>query len=98
MNRAMQFINLVGVLLLVALCVAQWQVNRRTNLRAIELDRLGQEQRVTIGEQQKTIKGQAADLDAFREQLTRTHGTLKETETRLATVEGEVRQLSAERD
>ena len=98
MNRGLQLINLLGVLLLAALCVVQWQVNRRTNLRAIELDRIGQDQRTKISEQEKTIKGQTADLDSFREQLTRTHTTLKETETRLATVEGEVRQLTNERE
>jgi chromosome segregation ATPase len=98
MNRWMQFINFLGVLLLAALCIAQWQVNRRMNLQVIELDRANQAQRVAIGEREKTIQGQAADLDGFREQLTLAHTTLKERETRLALMEREVRQLSLERD
>jgi chromosome segregation ATPase len=98
MNRSMPLINLLGVLLLAGLCIAQWQVNRRANLQLIELDRANQAQRVEMAEQEKTIKGQAADLDSFRQQLIRAHTTLKETETRLATTEKEVRQVSLERD
>ena len=98
MNRALTYVNLAGVILLAALAVAQWRVNRRTNLQAIQLEKVGQEQSARIAEQDKTVQGQAADLETFRGQLTKTHATLKETESKLATTEQEVRQLAGERD
>jgi chromosome segregation ATPase len=98
MSRPLACLNLVGVLLLAALAIAQWQVNRSANLHAIELEKINQEQRLKISEQDRTIGGQAADLDTFREQLTRTHASLKESESRRAATEHEVRQISAQRD
>lgn len=98
MNRALSYINLGGVLLLAALAIGQWQVNRRANLQVIQLERIGQDQSAKIAEQDKTIKGQTADLETLREHLTKTQATLKETDTKLASTEKEVRQLSDERD
>ena len=39
MNRFLHYFNLAGVLALTALCVAQWQANRRLNLETASLEK-----------------------------------------------------------
>lgn len=98
MNRALQYANLAGVLLLAALAAAQWSANRKLNLEvnALSKQRLAQEQK--IEEQQKALKGSAADLDSFREQFQAAAKRAKETELKLAQTEESVHQLKMERD
>jgi chromosome segregation ATPase len=98
MNRALIYVNLVGVLLLAALSVAQWQANRRANLETIAPEKVRQGQSAKLIEQDKVNQGQAADLESFRGQLARTHATLKEVEGRLGAAERDLLQRSAERD
>ena len=98
MNRFLQFANLLGVAALAVLCVMQWNANRRVNLEASSLEKTRLEQTARIEQQEKNIKGQAADLDHFREQLTLGSAALKETETKLAQAVREIVQLAAERE
>ncbi len=98
MNRALTILNTIGVLALATLCVFQWQTNRRVNLEAAALEKTRQEQAVKIAEQEKSLKGFAADLETFREQLLRANAASKESGTRLYDLEKQVRQLTAERD
>ncbi len=96
MNRFLHYFNLVGVIALAALCVAQWQVNRRVNLEANRLEQIRLDQNTKLEEQGKTLKGYVADLDELRKQLTLTHTSLKETESKNAVTDRQVRQLTAE--
>jgi len=97
MNRALQYLNLVGVVAVGALCVTQWQVNRRANLEVIGLEKVRQGQSAKIEEQGRTLKGYALDLDSFREQLSRTAASLKETDSKLIVTERQLQQLDLER-
>lgn len=98
MNRFLQYANLIGVLALAALCAFQWNVNRRVNLEASALEKTRLELNTKLAEHEKTIKGQAADLDTFREQLSLATTSLKETETKLAKAGREIAQLETERE
>ena len=40
MNRMLQWVNFLGVLVLAGLCVVQWKVNRRLNLETADLERV----------------------------------------------------------
>ena len=98
MNRSLQYCNLAGVLVLMILCALQWRVNRQANLAVSALEKTRLEQAAELEDQNKRIKGYAADLDGFREQLARASSALKETETKLGTAERQALQLGAERD
>jgi chromosome segregation ATPase len=98
MNRFLQYVNLIGVAALAVLCVVQWKANRRVNLEASALEKTRQELTSKVAGHEKTIKGQAADLDTFREQLSLATTSLKETETKLTKAVRENVQLEAERE
>jgi chromosome segregation ATPase len=98
MNRVLQVLNLVGVLALAALCVLQWRANRAVNLEATGLEKIRLDQAARLAEQEKSLKGLTADLDAFRDQLGATHENLRAAEAKVATLERDTRQLTAERD
>jgi chromosome segregation ATPase len=98
MNRTLQVLNLLGVLVLAALCVVQWRANRTLNLEAAGLEKVRLDQAAKLAELEKIIKGQAADLDSFREQLGKTHELLRGAEAKVAILERDGRQLTAERD
>lgn len=98
MNRFLQYANLIGVAALAVLCVIQWKANRRVNLEASALEKTRQELTSKVAEHEKTIKGQVADLDTFREQLSLATTSLKETETKLTKAGRENVQLEAERE
>jgi len=98
MNRFVQYANLIGVVALAVLCVVQWSANRRVNLEASALEKTRLDLTAKVAEHEKTIKGQAADLDTFREQLTLATTSLKETETKLTKAGREIVQLEGERE
>ncbi len=98
MNRALTFINFVGILALAALCAVQWDTNRRVNLLAIDLEKTRLQQTDKIHEQGKTIKGYMADLDDFRQRLTLAESQLNDARQKLASVTNERNQLQADRD
>jgi chromosome segregation ATPase len=91
MSRVIQALNLIGILILAGLCWVQWQTNRQVNLEAKQLDKIRLQQVAKIAEQDQAIKGYAADLEDFRQRLTLSEASLKESEEKF-------RQLSAERD
>ena len=98
MKRALPLINLGGVLLLAALCAFQWHINRQVNLEANRLEKTRLEQAAKIEDQEKTIRGNLADLELFRDQLQTAAATLKETEKKLRVTQRVVAQLTQERD
>jgi chromosome segregation ATPase len=97
-TRALQYINLGGVLLLAGICVFQWQINREVNLEANRLEKTRIEQVRRLEDQEKAIKGCAEDLDAFREQLQKTSHSLKEAETKSRDLEHSLALANADRD
>jgi uncharacterized coiled-coil DUF342 family protein len=98
MNRALQYLNLLGVLALAVLCAVQWRANRAVNLEASGLERVRLDQAAKLTDLEKSFKGQAADLDSFREQLGKTHESLRTAEAKVVTLERDARQIAAERD
>lgn len=98
MNRFLQWLNLVGVLVLAVLCVVQWRVNRRLNLELNAAETTRQQQAARMDDQEKRLRGGASDLDGFREQLARAATARAEAEARLTLVERAARQLTNERD
>ncbi|HZK79580.1 MAG TPA: hypothetical protein VFC46_00900 [Humisphaera sp.] len=89
--KFMGYFNMAGVMALAVLCAVQWQVNRRVNLQAIDLEKIRQEQVQKIAEQDRTIKGYIADLEDFRHRLEQSDAALRDAENKIAT-------LGAERD
>jgi chromosome segregation ATPase len=98
MSRALTWINLLGVLVLAALCALQWRTNRALNLDVNSLEQTRLEQTARLSEQDKTLRGLQADLERFREQLGSTTLSQKDAETKLRASERLAAQLSSERD
>jgi methyl-accepting chemotaxis protein len=96
--KRLGWFNLFGVLALAALCIGQWQRNRRLNLEFNQLEktRLAQEEKLT--EQQRAANGLAADLAGLKEQFQRSHADAVETRATLRKSEQENTQLARERD
>ena len=98
MNRFLQWFNLAGVLTLTLLCILQWRMNRQLNLELNSGEEIRQQQSVRLDEQALRIKGTTADLNGFRDQLSRATASLKQAETKLAAMERQLTQLHNERD
>lgn len=98
MNRKLQFVNLFGVIALVALCVVQWRQNRQLNLGLIDLEKTRQAQEGKIAEQDKAVRGLNEDLTRFKEQFTSAKSELTETREKLNRAERTLSQVSIERD
>lgn len=98
MKRALEIFNLLGVVVLAALCAFQWRVNRETNLELRRVQELQSEQSAKLAKQQKAIEGHLADLETFREQLTSTKSSETNLRNQLAKTERVNLQLTAERD
>ncbi len=98
MNRFLNLFNLVGVLALAGLCVLQWKTNRRLQLEANHLETLRIEQTAEMEEQVKTASAQESDLGTLRTTLERATEELRENSNRLAKIERELKQSTAECD
>jgi chromosome segregation ATPase len=98
MNRHLEKLNLLGVVILAALCVAQWKINRDTNLRLQSAQKFQHEQTTKLSDQEKAIQNHLADLETFRTQLTATKARETELEKKLAESDQTNRQLTNERD
>jgi len=98
MTRGLQMVNLAGVLILVAVCVGQWKINRAVNLEANRLEKTRIEQQARLEEQEKTIKGCMADLDTFREQIQALSKSLKESGAKAAELESKLAHADADRE
>jgi len=96
--KGLQYFNLLGVILLIVLCIAQWQRDRRMNLEVNQLEKTGFEQQSKLSEQQRLIEGLNRELGQFKEQTMKSQAELSETRQRFRAAEIEVRQLTAERN
>lgn len=97
MNRFLHWFNLAGVFALAALCVLQWRMNRQLNLDLRAAEQARHQQTTRLEDQAKRLTGTTSDLDGFRDQLTRATTTLKQSETKLALAEQQLKQLTNER-
>lgn len=98
MKNALITLNLVGVLGLGVLCVAQWRMDRRLNAELERLEAVRAEQAQQLAGRDKTINGHVADLASLREHITRLTGELKEIEGRSRGTERELGQVTSERE
>ena len=98
MNRFLRAFNLVGVIALTVLCVLQWRANRQVQLEMIALHRERLDQEARLSDQERTLGGQAEDLEQLRGQLSRALDALKVAESNRLTAESDLRQTLAERD
>jgi chromosome segregation ATPase len=98
MNRLLQIVNLLGVLALAGLCAYQWKDNGRLHGDLESLERTRQEQATKIADQEKTIQGNVADLEAVRDNLSKSEASLKETQGKLSAEMATNKQLTTARD
>ncbi|MDB5333624.1 MAG: hypothetical protein JWP03_4775 [Phycisphaerales bacterium] len=98
MTRALQYINLAGVLALAVLCGFQWTANRKAHLDATALEKVRMRQAATIAEQATTIRGNIADLNSFRDRLQTSQTALTEAASKLKTTSAERDKVAVERD
>lgn len=98
MNRILQVLNFIGILILVGLCTVQWKDNGRLNAQGEDLERTRDEQAAKIADQDKTIKGLNSDLDDVRGKLATSDAALKETQGKLTAALTERDHLTAQRD
>jgi chromosome segregation ATPase len=96
MNKFLERFNLIGVVALAGLCVMQWKVNRDVNTEVIRLQKAQLEQGAKIKDQEKTIVGQASDLETFRAQLVTAMDEKKSLGGKSVEMERANRQLEAE--
>jgi chromosome segregation ATPase len=96
MNRHLEKLNLLGVIILAVLCVAQWRINRDANVQLQSALKQNHEQSKKIADQQKTIQATGADLEFFRTQLTAAKSSEKSLEKKLTDSERTTLQLTDE--
>jgi chromosome segregation ATPase len=97
-TRALQIINLVGVLALAGLCAFQWRQNRTTNLGLIQTEDARRKLAETVEQQKKDLQARTADLEEFRERLGAMTTQWKAGEEKYGLAERRGIQLESERD
>jgi chromosome segregation ATPase len=95
MSRILQYFNLVGVAALAVLLAIQWQANSRLDELARNLDQTRQEQASKIADLDKTIKGNASDLEDLRDRLSKSEDTVKDDEKKLVTANADKARLQS---
>jgi chromosome segregation ATPase len=98
MSRALTILNALGVLALAALCIVQWQRDRRLHMDLTALQQTNQVQFASIVEQSNTLRGVNEDLAQFKQRFTQAHSDVTETRASLRKLERENEQLLAERN
>jgi chromosome segregation ATPase len=98
MNSRLKYVNLFGVLALTALCIVQWQRDRRLNLELSHLDQVRLQQAAQIDEQANTLNGLNEDLGQLKTSLTNERPLRTQAEEKLGLIEEANAQLTAERD
>ena len=88
----------MAVLALAALCVAQWQRDRRLNLEISRLDQVRQQQVARIDEQAGLLKGLNEDLGQLKTSLANEQSLRLQVEQKVASTESANQQLALERD
>jgi chromosome segregation ATPase len=96
--KRLHYVNLLGVLALTALCVAQWRHDRRLNLDINRIEKVRLEQGAKLADQEQTISGLNTDLAQFKDQFIKAQTELNETLQKLRAVERQTNQLALERD
>ena len=96
MNRGLQYVNLLGVLALAALCLVQWRHDRSLNLELIrsEKARLGQADELT--ERAATIRDLNEDLSQLKTSLSNERSLRLESEQKLKSDGLTIQQLTSE--
>jgi len=98
MNGWLRYLNLFGVLALAALCVAQWQRDRRLNLEITRLDQVNLQQAAKIDDQANTLKGLNEDLNELKTSLASERVLRSQAEQKTLSAESANEQLVQERD
>jgi chromosome segregation ATPase len=96
--KPLHYINLIGVLALAALCVAQWQRDRKLNLEVSRLENVRLDHEAKIAEQEQAMRGLNADLAQFKDRFTKSGSELNDTRQKLRASKRELLQLASERD
>ncbi len=96
--KRLDYLNLIGVLALAALCVAQWRRDRQLNLEINQLENVRLQQEAKIVEQERSMHGLDEDLVHFKEQFLKAETATTESGQKLRAAEREIRQLTLERD
>ena len=98
MNGRLKYMNLFGVLALAALCVAQWQRDRRSNLEVGRLDQVRLQQGAKIDEQACLLNGLNEDLGQLKTSLGIEQSLRSQAEQKVVSTENANLQLGLERD
>src|ERR1039458_2851728 len=98
MNGRLKYANLCGILALAALCIAQWQRDRRLNLEISRLDQVRLQQAAKIDDQANTLKGLHEDLGQFKTSLAKEQSLRSQAEQEAISIESSNQQLVLERD
>lgn len=98
MNGRLKYMNLFGVLALAALCIAQWQRDRRLNLEVGRLDQVRLQQGAKIDEQAGLLKGLNEDLGQLKTSLGNEQSLRSQAEQKVVSTENANLQLGLERD
>ena len=98
MNGRLKYFNLFGILALAALCIAQWQRDRRLNLEIGHLDQVRLQQGAKIDEQASLLKGLNEDLGQLKTSLGNEQSLRSQAEQKVVSSEGANQQLAVERD
>lgn len=98
MNRFLQWLNLFGVAALAALCLIQWQVNRRLNLELNRCEELRLELAGRLAKEAQISADRERDLASFRTHLARLSEEVEKTASAQSTAERDLRDALAARD
>ena len=98
MNGRLKYMNLFGALALAALCIAQWQRDRRLNLEVGRLDQVRLQQGAKIDEQAGLLKGLNEDLGQLKTSLGIEQSLRSQAEQKVVSTENANLQLGLERD
>lgn len=96
--KRLQWFNLIGVLALAVLCVAQWQRDRQMNLEIIRLEKIRLAHEQKVAEQEKAAGGLSNDLAHFKQLFQGAHTNLSEARAALKKLERENSKLGVERE
>jgi chromosome segregation ATPase len=98
MNKIIGYLNLVGVLALMGLCVVQWGVNSRLDGVDRQLSKSLEEQIDKVADQEKTLKQDATDLEDVRQRLAISEGALRDCQAKAAAAVAQGNAVTAQRD
>jgi chromosome segregation ATPase len=98
MKDRLKYVNLFGVMALVALCAFQWVRDRRLNLEIKRLYQVRLQLSAKVDDQANQLKGLNDDLNQLKSSLATERDLRFQTEKKLAASETAGDQLARERD